>query len=45
MTGNANGDVFFYDASLRVLYRLNSFIDGPVTSMAMVLNTSGEKSI
>lgn len=46
VTGNANGDIFFYDASLRALYHLNNFIDNTITSIAMinVFDTSQGKS-
>eukprot|EP00102_Acyrthosiphon_pisum_P008905 XP_003246262.1 PREDICTED: WD repeat-containing protein 66-like [Acyrthosiphon pisum] len=38
ITGNTNGDVIFYDKSLRVLYHLNVFVGDPITSISMLNN-------
>jgi len=38
ITGNTNGDIFFYDKSLRVLYHLNVFVGDPITSISMLNN-------
>lgn len=36
ITGNTNGDLYFYDKSLCVLYHLNKFVGDPITSIAML---------
>jgi len=33
-----NGDIFFYDKSLRVKYHLNMFVGDPITSISMLDN-------
>lgn len=38
ITGNTNGDIFFYDKSLRVQYHLNLFVGDPITSISMLDN-------
>jgi len=44
ITGNTNGDVYFYDKSLCVLYHLNQFIGDSITSIAMVnINDVGDE--
>lgn len=36
ITSNVNGDIIFYDASLRMLYHLNKFVGHFITSIGMV---------
>ncbi|XP_050063809.1 cilia- and flagella-associated protein 251-like isoform X4 [Aphis gossypii] len=38
ITGNTNGDIFFYEKSLRVLYHLNMFVGDPISSIAIIGN-------
>ncbi|XP_022177964.1 cilia- and flagella-associated protein 251-like [Myzus persicae] len=38
ITGNINGDIFFYDQSLLVLYHLNMFVGDAITSISMLDN-------
>lgn len=35
ITGNTNGDVFFYDKSLHVLYHLRILVGESITSISM----------
>lgn len=44
ITGNTNGDIYFYDKSLCVLYHVNQFIGNSITSIAMVnINNNGNE--
>ncbi|XP_050431891.1 cilia- and flagella-associated protein 251-like [Adelges cooleyi] len=36
MTGNANGDIFFYDKTLRILYHLKKFVGDSIVSISML---------